>query len=153
VYSVAVNEVKDSGYESLGQLGQDEQWLQRPDAGSSWPRWPGASYRVWGVGRTTSLTVRYTPTVFGGTVSGCRTQSRGRMVLGAGYPRTSSESIPRSQTERGITKTSHIPGIGTGQAKRRILVNKCSNQSSGVQCRQLHGYLAHTNRPPPRNTI
>ena len=41
---------------------------------------------------------------------------------------TSSGSIPRSQTERGITSTDLSPGDGTGQAQRRILLNKFSHQ-------------------------
>ena len=43
-------------------------------------------------------------------------------------PRTSSGSIPWSQTPRGITYTDHSPGNGTGQAKRRILFDEFSNQ-------------------------
>ena len=34
-------------YEASRQLGQDGQWLQRhPEAGSSWPGWPKASYSL-----------------------------------------------------------------------------------------------------------
>ena len=72
-----------------GQLGQDEQWLQRhPEAGSSWPSWSKASY----IHTSTSISTRHLPPAPNSTPDPSRCPPRPR--LAAPPARESSVVLP-----------------------------------------------------------